>query len=126
MKRLLLTALILFPVVSQAEPWCLRLDQIENCGYISSDACYSAVQANGGACYPNAREVGVKGDAPICMITSTLRKCTFRSMRSCNRAINTNDLGSSAGCVENTEKALEYTKNNRKSFTDVLRQNSFE
>jgi len=48
-----------------------------------------------------------------------MRKCTYRTMRSCRNALQ--GMEEIAGCVENYEKALEYAERPRDDFKDLLR-----
>ena len=109
----------MLPGVALAGPWCHHLDEDIICRHMTADACYEAAGQLGGYCMPNAQERGIRGDLPYCLVTGAYRRCTFISYRRCQTAQNRYPPGT-AGCVENTEKALELAGKYNQTFRDKI------
>lgn len=103
MRRLVLILLFAFPVVVQAYPWCLMLNGVPVCRFITPEACYDAVARLGGDCRMNSRQVGVIANGPFCVITSEIRDCRYNNKRRC--LANAQKL--KGGCVRNTDRDLQ-------------------
>lgn len=112
-RKLVLASLLMFPAAVLAGPWCLWIVEDErSCAFESAEACMKKAGRDGGYCRPNKFEYGSKGDAPLCLVTSTMRNCKYYTRNACLRdARNTN-----GGCVENTELALEQSKGSKEGF----------
>ncbi|MCP4929967.1 MAG: hypothetical protein GY918_13005 [Gammaproteobacteria bacterium] len=105
MRKILLTLLLLFPMVSQAAPWCLVIDENERCQFRSADACYAAASKRGGSCRENYKILGSKGNYPWCLVTSQYRSCIYWSQDDCLRDARSEN----GGCVDNFDLAIEKT-----------------
>ncbi len=101
-KNLCIVGLTAFPVVAAAAPWCLQLDGLNNCRYLTVDQCYQDSNKLGGFCMPNPRELGIAGNGPYCVITEGRRLCTYPSRGLCLRDARLQN----GGCVRNTERDL--------------------
>ena len=116
MRKILLTLLLLFPVISLAGPWCLVIDGNERCSYKSAEACYQASSSRGGSCRENYRSLGAKGNYPWCLVTSQSRRCVYGVKEACLRAArNVN-----GGCVDNTELALKKSQSSKRAKSALL------
>ena len=102
MKKLLLVGLLSFSTVALAEPWCLVRDAKENCAFFVAEDCYREANRGGGYCKPNPRELGVKGNAPYCVISEGSKVCKYRSRGRCLSDARKRN----GGCVRNTELDL--------------------
>lgn len=108
MRLLILLSVFLFPLVSLAGgsgPWCHVVNEDEKCTFRTAESCYASA-ASGGTCRENPRTVGVQGDSLWCVVSAEGRKCKFMTQRPCLQAAQRMN----GGCVENTEKKLEYAR----------------
>ena len=125
MQKVFITVLFMLPALAQAAPWCLHLDEKIICNYNTAENCYNVASKSGGSCRPNSVERGMRGNGTYCLVTADFRYCTYYSLRACSRQLEKREPGT-AGCVENTEKALEYAGDRKKSFSELLRVEGFE
>ena len=106
-RSTLFAVLLLLPGIALAGPWCRYMDEDEvSCNFNSAEQCMRAAGKQGGYCRPDKKEYGAKGDAPLCLLTSTMRNCSFTSRRACLLAAQR----AKGGCVENTEAQLALVK----------------
>jgi hypothetical protein len=108
MRQLMLIIVFMLPAIAQAGPWCLTLNEVMGCSYVSSDACYEAAGKRGGNCMPNPREAGVSGEQAWCVLTDNMRKCPFYFQRQCQsyaRRVN-------GACVPNTDMLIKKAELN--------------
>jgi len=108
MRLLLLLSVFIFPSVALAAggaPWCHIVNENEDCGFQTAESCYARA-ASGGSCRENPRILGVQGDRKWCVVSASGRNCTFGGQRLCLQAAKTMN----GGCVENTEKRLQYAR----------------
>ena len=105
MRKFVLILLVAFPFVAQAYPWCLMINGMPSCKYVSQKACYSMVdkRGGGGECRVNPREVGARANGAFCVVTATSRNCRYRTKGRC--LANARVL--KGGCVPNTDKQLK-------------------
>lgn len=103
LRKLLVVALVAFPVVATAAPWCLQRDGVESCRYRSAENCYVDSNKLGGFCMPNPRELGIAGTGPYCVVTEGRRDCTYALRGLCLREARLQN----GGCVRNTERDLK-------------------
>ena len=120
MRKLMLIFIFMVPAVAQADgSWCLLIDEAMNCRFTSSDECYKAAGFKGGNCMPNPKQAGVTGDLAWCVVTSTMRRCTYwfqdRSCIEAARQLN-------GGCVPNTDKLIEKTASSVASYGFLVEQ----
>ena len=112
-RKILLSALLMFPLTVVAGPWCLWMVEEEvSCAFESAEICMQKAGRDGGYCRPNRAEFGSKGLAPLCLVTSTMRNCKYYTRNSCLRAARDVD----GGCVENTELALRKGTSSNEGF----------
>jgi len=98
-KFLLLIVFFFVPALVSAAPWCLVMDEVSNCNYMTAEACYKAVSNFGGSCRGNPAEFGVKGNNKWCVVSENGRDCRIANQRGCLRLAQ--KLG--GGCVENRD-----------------------
>lgn len=117
MRKILLTALLMFPAPLLAEEaWCLTSDAIESCRYSSAEACYEISVTQGGNCAPNPRRRGEAGSSPFCVLTDSLRDCSYRSRRRCLDTAREKN----GGCVRNVQLDLERRALGQQSIDESL------
>ena len=108
---ILLLGPVMEPAIAQGgEPFCLRLDEKENCRYPSMDACNAVAMSGGGYCTENFRLYGNKGAKRYCLATRYGTSCVYNDRRRCiNIAGQRGAEG--AACVDNY--ALSETERRR-------------
>jgi hypothetical protein len=120
MRRVILFLLLTCPLPALAggNDWCLVINAVEQCRFISADECYRDTDSIRGSCRMNFKKLGDgtedPGESRYCLVTSHSRVCAYRGKASCLTAA----VKVKGGCVENVNLYMDKARSRRFGFDD--------